>query len=156
MPTLYRGQIARAGAQFQSWVMNYYFNHVREMGSQLLTGRNSKGRLIPGNGRFRALKGIGTISALGRTIEKAFGIAVLKFLLFPDLSRPLSAPIPNFILSLAAYWGADTDREKKKAWKALKNALKFWVPYSLALKDIWEVLSGEQDFSDVIFYKKKE
>ena len=99
---------------------------------------------------------MGTITALGKVVEGMFGIAVLKFLLFPDLSRPLSAPIPNFILSVAAYWGADDDREKKKALKQVKNALKFWSPYGLALKDLWEVLSGEQDFSDVVFYKKKQ
>ncbi|KKL18948.1 hypothetical protein LCGC14_2470390, partial [marine sediment metagenome] len=29
MPTIYRGQVARAGLQFQSWIMNYYFNHTR-------------------------------------------------------------------------------------------------------------------------------
>jgi hypothetical protein len=156
MPTIFRGQVARAGFQFQSWMMNYYFNHVREMGSQLLTGRNSRGRLIPGNGRLRALKGIGTISAMGKVVEDLLGIAVLKFLLFPDMSRPLSAPIPNFILSLAAYWGAENDREKKTALKRLKSALRFWIPYSLALKDMWELLNGEQDFSDLLFYKKEK
>jgi hypothetical protein len=155
MPTLYRGQVARAAMQFQSWIMNYYFNHVREMTSQMFTGRNSKGRLIPGNGRLRALKGAGTISAMGNMVEQALGISVLKFLLFPDLSRPLAAPIPNFILSVAAYFGAESDEERKKAWKALKHALRFWVPYSLAMKDFWDLLSGEQDFSDVVFYKKR-
>lgn len=155
MPTIYRGQVARAGLQFQSWLMNYYFNHTREMASQLITGRNSKGRLIPGAGRLRALKGVGTITAMGKLIEGAFGIAVLKFLLFPDLSQPLSAPIPNFILSVAAYWGADDEKEKKAAWRQVKRALKFWAPYSLAVKDMWEVLSGEQDFDEVLFYKKR-
>ncbi len=155
MPTLYRGQTARAAFQFQSWGMNFAMNHTREMISQLTTGRNARGRLIPGAGRLRALKGTGTIVALGKVFEGAFDIAVLKFLLFPDLSNPLSAPIPNFILSVFAYWGADGDDEKRRAWAQLKRALKFWLPYSLAMKDMWELLSGEQDFSDVIFYKKK-
>ncbi|KKN59387.1 hypothetical protein LCGC14_0542220 [marine sediment metagenome] len=156
MPTIYRGQTSRAAFQFQSWIMNYYFNHIRGMTSQLLTGRNDRGRLIPGNGRLRALKGMGTIVAIGKVIEKALGIAVLKFLFLPDLSKPLSAPIPNFILAVAAYWGADNDKDRKIAWKQLKRAFKFWMPYSLAMKDIWEVLSGEQDFDDVLFYKKKK
>jgi uncharacterized protein YihD (DUF1040 family) len=158
MPTIFRGQVARAAFQFKSWMMNYYFNHVREMGTQLLTGRNSRGRLLPGNGRLRAIKGIGTIVAMGSVLEEMFGIHVLKFLLARDLDKlfVLDAPIPNFILSLAGYWGAEDDRERKQAWKQLKSALRFWTPYSLAVKDMWELLSGSHDFSDILFYKKDE
>jgi hypothetical protein len=158
MPTIFRGQVARAAFQFKSWMMNYYFNHVREMGTQMLTGRNSRGRLLPGNGRLRALKGVGTIVAMGSVMEEMFGIHVLKFLLARDLDKlfVLDAPIPNFVLSLAAYWGAENDRERKAAWRQLKSALRFWTPYSLAVKDLWELMSGEQDFSDILFYKKED
>lgn len=158
MPTIFRGQIARASFQFKSWMMNYYFNHVREMSTQMYTGRNSRGKLIPGKGRFRAVKGLGTIVAMGSLMEEMLGIHVLKFLITRDIGKlfMLDAPIPNFILSLAGYFAADGPDERKKEWKKLKKAMKFWLPYSLAMKDYYEVMSGEQDFSELFFYMKKE
>jgi hypothetical protein len=156
MPTLYRGQVARAAFQFKSWMMNYYFNHVRQMSSQMFTNRNSKGRLLTGRGRLRSLKGLGTIIATGSILEQAFGIHVLKFLVARDLDKlfMLDAPVPNFILSLVAFLGAEDERERKVAWGKLKNALKFWTPFSLAGKELWNVLSGEQDFDELLVYKK--
>jgi hypothetical protein len=158
MPTLYRGQVMRAGFQFKSWMMNYYFNHTRQMFSQTMTNRNSKGRLLTGRGRLRALKGLGTVAATGKLLEDAFGIHVLKFLIVRDLDKlfMLDAPIPNFILSLVSYLGAEDERERKLAAGKLKQALRFYTPYSLALKDLWDSLSGEQDFDELLFYKKDE
>jgi hypothetical protein len=157
MPSLYRGQVMRAGFQFKSWMMNYYFNHVRQMLSQTMTNRNSKGRLLTGNGRLRALKGLGTIAATGSIVEEMIGIEVLRFLIVRDLDKLflLDAPIPNLILSFVAYMKAEGD-DKEKAYKQLKRAAKFYLPYSLALKDLWNSLSGEQDFDELLFYKKDE
>ena len=39
MPTIYRSQMTRALGVFQSWSMNYWFVHQRELLSRMLTGR---------------------------------------------------------------------------------------------------------------------
>ena len=157
MPTLYRGQVMRAGFQFKSWLMNYYFNHVRQMMSTMITGRDGRGRLIPGNAKLRVLKGFGTNVALGKIIGDMLGIHVLKFIFARDLTRlfVLDSPIPNLIIGLVSYFEADDEEERKKAWSKVKRGLKFYTPYSLALKDFWELFSGEQDFDDVLFYQKE-
>jgi len=74
MPALYRSQFNRAMGMFQSWWMNYFFNHSREMINQTITGRNSLGRLLTPGGRLRAAKGLGTIVAIGKASKTLFGI----------------------------------------------------------------------------------
>jgi len=154
MPVAFRGQVSRAGLQFQSWWMNYYFNHCREIGNQVFTGRNSLGRGLSKYGRYRAFKGMGTIVAMGRVAETLLGIEVLKFLVTPlPQGWP---PIPAFIISVFNYLRASDDQERKRAWKHLKRNLKFWIPFSSSYRDMNKVLSGESDISELILYKKQK
>jgi len=154
MPTFFRGDFNRGMGIFQSWWMNYFFNHCRECTNQIITGRNSKGRLLTPHARLRAFKGMGTIVAIGRVAETLFGIQMLKYLFMP-LPGYLP-PIPELIAGIIQYFVADTDKERKRAASRIKYGLKFWIPFSGFMRDANRLLSGEYDISDFLFYKTKE
>jgi len=154
MPTFFRGEFNRAMGIFQSWWMNYFFNHSREAINQIITGRNSLGRLLTPYGRLRALKGVGTIQAIGRTAEQLFGIAMLKYLFIPVPGY--LPPIPELIAGILQYFAADNDKERKRAATRIKYGLKFWVPFSAFMRDANRLLSGEYDLGDFLFYRPRE
>lgn len=154
MPALYRSHFNRAMLQFQSWWMNYFFNHSREMINQITTGRNSLGRLLTPYGRLRAVKGMGTIVGISKIMGTVFGLEMLKYLFIPLPSY--LPPIPELITGVILYFAADTDREKKEALRRIKYGLKFWVPFSAFGRDLNRLLSGEYSISDFLFYKKRK
>jgi hypothetical protein len=154
MPTVYRSQFNRAMGMFQSWWMNYFFNHSREMINQTTTGRNSLGRLLTPGGRLRAAKGLGTIVAIGKAAKGLFKIEMLKYL-FAPLPGYLP-PVPELIVGIIQFFAADTDKERKRAWKRVKYGLKFWIPFSAFGRDLNKLLSGEYSVGDFIFYRPKE
>ena len=154
MPVVYRSQFNRGMGIFQSWWMNYFFNHSREMINQTLTGRNSLGRLLTPGGRLRAAKGLGTIVAIGKTAKTLFGIEMLKYLIIPFPGY--LPPIPELIAGIITFMAADDDKERKRAWKRIKYGLKFWIPFSAFARDLNKLLSGEYSIADFIFYRPKE
>ena len=154
MPVFYRSQFNRAMGMFQSWWMNYFFNHSREMINQTTTGRNSLGRLLTPGGRLRAAKGLGTIIAIGKAAKGLFGIEMLKYL-FAPLPGYLP-PIPELIVGIIQLFAADDDKDRKRAWKRIKYGLKFWIPFSAFGRDLNKLLSGEYSVADFIFYRPKE
>jgi len=139
---------------FQSWWMNYFFNHSREMINQTVTGRNSLGRLLTPGGRLRAVKGLGTIVAIGRASKTLLGIEMLKYLFMP-LPGYLP-PIPELITGFIQFFAADDERERKRAWNKIKYGLKFWIPFSAFARDLNKLLSGEYSIGDFLFYRPKE
>ena len=153
MPVFYRSQFNRAMGMFQSWWMNYFFNHSREMINQTVTGRNSLGRLLTPGGRLRAAKGLGTIVAIGKVAKGLFGIEMLKYLVVPFPGY--LPPIPELIAGIITFMAADDDKERKRAWKRIKYGLKFWVPFSAFGRDLNKLLSGEYSVADFIFYRPK-
>ena len=154
MPSLYRSQFNRAMFMFQSWWMNYFFNHSREMINQSVTGRNGLGRLLTPGGRLRAVKGLGTITAIGKASKTLLGIEMLKYLVAP-LPRYLP-PIPELIAGLIKFFAADDEKERQRAWKRVMYGLKFWVPFSAFGRDLNKLLSGEYSIGDFLFYKAEE
>lgn len=154
MPVIYRSQFNRAMGMFQSWWMNYFFNHSREMINQTVTGRNSLGRLLTPGGRLRAAKGLGTIVAIGKAAKGLFGIEMLKYL-FAPLPGYLP-PVPELIAGLILFFAADDEKERQRAWKRVKYGLKFWIPFSAFGRDLNKLLSGEYSIADFIFYRPKE
>ena len=154
MPTIYRSQFNRAMGMFQSWWMNYFFNHSREMVNQTITGRNSLGRLLTPGGRLRAVKGLGTITAIGKASKTLLGIEMLKYLFMPVPGY--LPPIPSLIVGILEFFAADDDKERKRAWVKIKRGLKFWVPFSAFGRDLNKLLSGEYSFGDFIFYRPVE
>jgi len=154
MPAIYRGYIAKSIMKFQSWWMNYFFNHTQAMFNQTLTGRNSLGRLLTPGGRLRAVKGLGTIIAISRMAKTIFGIEMLKYLFFP--MPGYLPPVPELVAGLIQFFAADDDKERKTAWKRIKYGLKFWIPFSMFGKDLNRLLSGEYSISDFLLYKPRK
>lgn len=154
MPAVYRSQFNRAMFMFQSWWMNYFFNHSREMINQTLTGRNSLGRLLTPGGRLRAVKGLGTITAIGKASKTLLGIEMLKYLFMPVPGY--LPPIPSLIVGMLEFFAADDDRERKRAWVKIKRGLKFWIPFSAFGRDLNKLLSGEYSIGDFLFYRPVE
>lgn len=154
MPTVYRSQFNRAMFVFQSWWMNYFFNHSREAINQTLTGRNSLGRLLTPGGRARAVKGLGTIVAIGKASKALFGVEMLKYL-FAPMPQYLP-PVPELIAGIIQLLAARTEPDRKKAWKRVQYGLKFWIPFSAFGRDLNKLLSGEYSIGDFLFYRPKE
>ena len=154
MPVIYRSQFNRAMFMFQSWWMNYFFNHSREMINQTITGRNSLGRLLTPGGRLRAVKGLGTIQAIGRASKTLLGVEMLKYLFVP-LPRYLP-PLPELIIGFIQFFAADDEKARARAWKRVKYGLKFWVPFSAFGRDLNKLLSGEYSLGDFLFYRTEK
>lgn len=154
MPVIYRSQFNRAMFMFQSWWMNYFFNHSREMVNQTITGRNSLGRLLTPGGRLRAVKGLGTITAIGKASKTLLGIEMLKYLIIPVPGY--LPPIPALIVGMLEFFAADDDKERKRAWVKIKRGLKFWLPFSAFGRDLNKLLSGEYSIGDFLFYRPVE
>lgn len=154
MPALYRSQFNRTMFMFQSWWMNYFFNHSREAINQTMTGRNSLGRLLTPGGRLRAVKGLGTIVAIGKASKALFGIEMLKYLILPFPNY--LPPVPELIGGIIGVLAADDERERAKALKRLKYGLKFWIPFSAFGRDLNKLLSGEYSIGDFLFYRPKD
>ncbi len=154
MPVMYRSQFNRAMGMFQSWWMNYFFNHSREMTNRMLTNRNGLGRMLAKGEQFRAVKGLGTIIAIGKATEALLGIQMLKYL-FAPLPGYLP-PVPELVVGIIQYLAADDNKERSKAWKRIKYGLKFWIPFSAMGRDLNKFLSGEYDIGDFLVYKKQE
>lgn len=154
MPVVYRSQFNRAMFMFQSWWMNYFFNHSREMINQTLTGRNSLGRLLTPGGRMRAVKGLGTIVAIGKAAKVLVGIEMAKFLITPFPTY--LPPIPALILSIIEYLSTlihGDEQRRKSAERTLKYNLKFWIPLSGFGRDLNKFLSGEWNIADLLIYR---
>ena len=154
MPTFYRSQFNRAIGMFQSWWMNYFFNHSREMINQSVTGRNSLGRLLTPGGRLRAAKGMGTIVAIGKASKTLFGIEMLKYLLIPLPS--FLPPIPELVVGIIQFFAADDEKARARAWKRVKYGLRFWTPLSAFRRDLNKLLSGEYSIGDFLFYRTEK
>ncbi len=154
MPVIYRSQFNRAMGMFQSWWMNYFFNHSREMVNQTITGRNSLGRLLTPGGRLRAVKGLGTITAIGKASKTLLGIEMLKYLFMPIPGY--LPPIPALIVGILEFFAADDERERKRAWVKIKRGLKFWIPFSAFGRDLNKLLSGEYSIGDFLFYRTEK
>ena len=134
--------------------MNYFFNHSREMVNQTITGRNSLGRLLTPGGRLRAVKGLGTITAIGKASKTLLGIEMLKYLIMPVPGY--LPPVPQLIVGFMQFFAADDDRERKRAWVKIKRGLKFWLPFSAFARDLNKLLSGEYSIGNFLFYRPKE
>jgi len=154
MPTWYRGEFKRVLGIFQSWWMNYFFNHGRECINQVVTGRNSKGRLLTPGGRLRALKGTGTIVGIAKIGKSVFKLEMLKYLFLPFPGY--LPPIVQLTAGILEYLAADDDKERKRAAAKVKYGLKFWIPFSAFLRDANRLFSGEYDIWDFLFYRKKK
>ena len=154
MPVAYRGEFAKASLVFQSWWMNYFFNHMREAINQTMTGRNSKGRALTPYGRLRAAKGTGSIVAIGKIAQTLFGIQMLKYLFLP--APGYLPPIPEFVVGVTQFIGADDDKERKQALKRIKRSLSILIPYRAAWRDLNKLLSGEYDIWDYLVYRKQK
>lgn len=153
MPGMYRGEVIRGSAQFQSWWMNYLFNHVRECINQTVTGKNSRGKLLTPGARLRAVKGMGTIAALGKAFEQATNIKTVAFLF--AVAPAYLPPIPRLIADILQYFSGD-DEQKKRSAKRIKEDLKFLVPFSVAWKELNKLLSGEYDIWEYLTYQKEK
>ena len=156
MPVAVRGQVSRAALQFQSWWMNYYTNHMASMLKQTTSGLNDKGRLLPKGGRARAFKGMGTIYTVGKVAEAAVGVSVVKFLITPVASG--MSPIPQFLYNVAVLAVSDDEREQKRAATGVKDGFIFWLPYSLAARDVYGVADDPTWHTvwEMATYQKKE
>lgn len=157
MPAIYRGYTTKSILKFQSWWMNYFFNHMQAMWNQTLTGRNSLGRLLTPDGRYRAVKGLGSIVAISKLGKTIFGVEMLKYLFLP--APTYLPPIPELVAGLTQLISAlieDDDRKVKRAWRRIKYGLSFWIPFSQFGKDLNKLLSGEHSIADFLFYRPKD
>lgn len=154
MPACYRGEFKKSMLIFQSWWMNYFFNHCRECINQIATGRNSQGRLLTPRARLRTFKGMGTLLAISKALKTVFGITMLKYMFMP--APGYLPPIPELVIGIIQLFVADDDKERKAAKSRIKYACKFWIPFSAAWRDINRLFSGEYDIADYIFYRKEK
>ena len=152
MPQMFRGQSARAMLSLQSWWMNYFFKHGREMLIRGFTGKTSWGKEIPFSWRFNALKGLGITWGLIEGMRKALGVDYRRFFMLGVLPAYLS-PQGQILLGIYKSVVAKSKYEKRQAQRTLKQSWKAFVPGSLAWKD-WQKFWNTGDVKKLISYEE--
>ena len=156
MPEIFRYRAIILVTRLQSWWMNHWFVFHREAATRAFTGHtgydpNLKIRL---GDRINYLKylviGGLILTNLGYYRSYLFGTA------------PTSLP-PTRQLMLGLYTYStnmgDTSWEKRKRTQAeyqIKEALKIHLPGYLSIKDATALFTGKKDWTEYLFYKKKD
>lgn len=162
LPTVLRGQSARAALALNSWWMNWYGVHMRENVTRLFTGRTIDGKYVGKMARFRALKGIGFLTALSRVVTSLWGIKTLEYLLWPEpgVETPMgdtATGIVKYLYSFVAPGGAEArKRTKKDANRKLISLKSLYAPGALAAKDLWELMTRKKSAREFFFHTVKE
>jgi hypothetical protein len=154
MPQVFTGEGARAIFSLQSWWMNQFFKHFREVGIRTFTGKTSWGKPIPRSWRWNALKGIVLITGIVEGLRKALGLDYRRFFLLGALPGYLSPP-GQLLLGTYLYLAADNDKQRKYAKRTIGRAWKAFLPGSYAWRDVWKVYTGDKPIKSLFFYPEK-
>lgn len=155
MPEIFRYKALAPFTRLQSWWMNHWFVFHREAATRAFaghTGYDTNLRITLGD-RLNYLKYL----IIGGLILVNLGY-YRSYLLG---TAPTSmAPTGQLMIGLYDYTTnlGDTDWEKRKRGQAeykIKEALKIHLPGYLSIKDFTALISGEKDWTEYLFYKKR-
>ena len=157
MPLHYRSDTAKAAMLFQSWIQNYYGNHLYEAGHRLFTGKDTSGRVLSKSERTRALRGMGIMLGAGKAMEALLGVSILKFLLFPhsEETPPSNAPMFQAVDGLYQAVFAKNERERKAGLEKAKRVFQIAIPGSGLYRDIQKA-KEQQSLKPMLFYEKEK
>jgi len=153
MPRAYRGQAARAFWSLNSWWMNYWGRHFREMMARC-RGTTGRGRILTRWERLNAFKGLAIILGIGEAVRRKYKLRTSEFLAFVF---PVYI-FPHLYQVMVNTYGALTARNKKErnTFQAkLKYNLKMLSPFSGALKEYAKFLRGEITLKEYLFYVER-
>jgi len=109
MPLVFRGQSGRALFALQSWSMNFFGKHVKEMMNRSVRGISGSGRIVRKIDRGNAIKGMAIIAAITAALERATGISMGKFLLCPFPTMFISPALKTLYDTGSLITGVATD-----------------------------------------------
>ena len=158
MPEIFRHKALIPVTRLQSWWMNHFAKFHREAAHRFLKGEPmwSDGSVkLPwsrrlGWFRYLALGGL-ILNTLGYTRSFLFGAA-------PTGLPPAAQLALGSYIYLTSFFSGDSDewkeKNRKKAKKAMYNAILLFVPTYLAYKDYEAIWSGRKDLKSLFFYEK--
>jgi len=155
MPQAFRYKALSGFTRLQSWWMNHWFVFHREAATRAFTGHTGydKNLKISIGDRFNYLKYL----AIAGAILTNLGYSRSYLLGTAPTGMPPTAQVAMGAYTLVTNLG-DTSWEKRKRdtaiWK-MKNAGLAHIPYYLSIKDFRALTSGEKDWTEYLFYKKK-
>ncbi len=155
MPWLFRNKSLIPFTRLTSWPMNYFFKFHREAIHRFATGSPSwdSNIKLPWSRRIGWLR----YATLGGLILNTLNYG--RSYMFGAAPTGLP-PAAQFMLGLYNYTvtlGAKTEWQKnrhKAAKTQMKYAWKTFIPGYIAMKDFEAFLSGKEDWTDLLFYKK--
>ena len=153
MPRAYRGHMARMMWSLNSWWMNYWGRHFREMLSRC-RGRTGRGRILTKWERLNAFKGLAIIMGIGEAVRRKYKLRTSEFLafVFPVYIYP---HLYQVMINTYDALTATVQSERDKAQKKLKYNLKMLIPFSGAFKEYTKFIRGEITLKEYLFYVEK-
>ena len=117
-------------------------------------GDGTGGRLLAPYARLRAVKGLGSLTALARTAKVAFGLKMFSSLVFPGPTG--WPPALAFLIGVGQGLLGDTEKQRKKGWREAKRSLEIVMPFRNFMKDFARFMESEFSFFDFLFYTEKK
>ncbi|MCQ9208877.1 MAG: regulatory protein GemA, partial [Omnitrophica bacterium] len=156
MPEVFRYKSLAGITRLQSWWMNHWFIFHREAATRAFTGRTGydpKLQITLGD-RINYLKYLviagAILNTLGYERSYLFGTA--------PTSLPPTAQLALGLYTYATHMG-DSDWEKRKraeAERQIKQAALTFIPGYLSIKDFIALTSGENHWTEYLWYRKSE
>ena len=141
--------------------MNYWTRFVPELVRRAFKGVDVEGRPVSRAERFgimRLFMLIGILYAIRKTSKELTGTAVdYMGQVFPTPLR--MSPIAGMMGACVNIAQGVCDRNDwafKKGIGELSRTAKIFVPYWLAIDDVFDLINGDKSLVDVAFYTKKE
>ena len=150
MPRPYRGQAAKAFWSLNSWWMNYFGRHWREMMSRC-RGTTGRGRILTTWERWNAIKGLAIILGVGEAVRRKYKLRISEFLAFP-FPKYIQTHLFQIMINTYGALTAATQKERDTYQSRVKYNLKMLVPYSGAYKEYIKFINGEITLKEYLFY----
>ena len=140
--------------------MNYWTRFLPDIMQRTFSGKTADGRVVPKVERMaflRFLVYLGTLEMIRRTTKEVTGTAIDY--VGEASPMPLSAS-PQWKLTMAAVnvtqglIGRD-DKKFKMGMRDLGYSVKVFVPYMLGIKELYDLLAGNIELPDYLFYTDK-
>ncbi|MEA2036943.1 MAG: hypothetical protein U9O94_05505, partial [Nanoarchaeota archaeon] len=161
LPRTYWTTTGRAFWTLGSWWQNYFFRFIPEITSKTFTGLDAVGRKVPKEERMAGLRFlvlIGLLFGLKKKSKELTG-TVLDYTgqIAPSLFR--MSPVAKFGEGLINISQGILDRDErllKKGLKGVSDTGKIMIPWYLGIQDIWQLINGDKELQDILFYTEKK
>jgi len=157
MPWIHRGNVAKSALVYTSWMQNYFFSHQREMWTRVVTGRDTRGKLMTPAQRLRPVKGLGTLYAIARAGAAVLGTQLVGESIMPSPSAEIRLPpVIELLTGAGYYYFSDNEEDQAKGKRMMKHSKELLVPFAGGARFLHELAIGQRQPSELLLGPNKK